>query len=98
MKRWHRGRIIDVASLGVSVVDRHGRMEGREELRSSCTGKKRENSFLYTFSENTSSSKTLSCEFILSSANLNSSYNERQWLMAIFQQTRPNETSLNGLN
>lgn len=32
VKRGHRGRLVDVASLGMSVVDWHGRMEGREEL------------------------------------------------------------------
>lgn len=37
MKRWHGGRLVDVASLGVSVINRDGRMEGREELRRSCS-------------------------------------------------------------
>lgn len=37
MKRWHGGRLVDVASLGVSVINRDGRMEGREELRCSCS-------------------------------------------------------------
>lgn len=36
VERWHRGRLVDVASLGVSVINRHRRMEGREELRCSC--------------------------------------------------------------
>lgn len=41
VKRGHGGRLIDVASLGMSVVDRHGRVEGGEELRRSCTERKR---------------------------------------------------------
>lgn len=32
MKRGHGGRLVDVTSLGMSVVDWHGRMEGGEEL------------------------------------------------------------------
>lgn len=36
VKRRHRGRLVDVTSLGMSVVDWHGRMEGREKLWRSC--------------------------------------------------------------
>ncbi len=36
VKRGHRGRLVDVASLGMSVINWHGRMEGREELWCSC--------------------------------------------------------------
>lgn len=36
VKRGYRGRLVDVPSLGVSVIDWHWRMEGREELRCSC--------------------------------------------------------------
>lgn len=37
MKRWHGGRLVDVASLGVSVINRDRWMEGWEELRCSCS-------------------------------------------------------------
>lgn len=37
VKRWHGGRLVDVASLGVSVINRDRRMEGGEELRCSCS-------------------------------------------------------------
>ena len=50
MKGGHRGRLVDVSSLRVSVVDGHGRVEGGEELRRSC--KKKENkykTFLFHF-------------------------------------------------
>ena len=36
MKRGHRGRLVDVTSLRMSVIDGHRRMEGREELRGIC--------------------------------------------------------------
>lgn len=36
VKRWHGGRLVDVASLGVSVINRDRRMEGGEELRRRC--------------------------------------------------------------
>lgn len=39
----HRGRLIDVTSLGVSVIDWHWRMEGWEELRCSCTEQQEDN-------------------------------------------------------
>lgn len=45
MNRRHRRRLVDVASLGVSVIDWHGRMEGREELWRSCNRKRRTNTF-----------------------------------------------------
>ena len=32
VQRGHGGRLVDVAALGVSVVDGHGRVEGGEEL------------------------------------------------------------------
>lgn len=41
VKRRHRGRLVDVASLGMSVVDRHRRMEGGEELWCSWKREKR---------------------------------------------------------
>lgn len=41
VKRRHRGRLVDVASLGMSVVDRHRRVEGGEELWCSWKREKR---------------------------------------------------------
>lgn len=37
VKRGHGGRLVDVASLGVSVINRDRRMEGGEELGCSCS-------------------------------------------------------------
>lgn len=37
MKRRDGGGLVDVASLGVSVINRDRRMEGGEELRRSCS-------------------------------------------------------------
>lgn len=53
MKRRHRGRLVDVTSLGMSVVDWHRRMEGGEELRRSCIEEEKEKNrhFLYTLQE-----------------------------------------------
>lgn len=42
MKRGHGGRLVDVTSLRVSVIDGHRRMEGREELRGICKEWQRE--------------------------------------------------------
>jgi len=42
MKRGHGGGVIDVTSLGMPVVNWHRRMEGGEELWSSCVEQKRE--------------------------------------------------------
>lgn len=39
----HRGRLVDVTSLGVSVIDWHWRMEGWEELWCSCTEQQEDN-------------------------------------------------------
>lgn len=104
VNRRHRGRLVDVTSLGMSVVDWHRRMEGGEELRCSCMREKEKKK---------QHMRRDSLQFVIlrlplktychvksfpSSANLNSSYNERQWLMAIFQQTHPNWTSLNPMN
>lgn len=36
VKRGHGGRLVDVTSLGMSVIDWHWRMEGGEELRRGC--------------------------------------------------------------
>ena len=49
VKRGHRGGLVDVTSLGVSVVDWHRRMEGREELWCSCIGREREEIFFSAF-------------------------------------------------
>lgn len=42
VKRRHGRRLVDVAALGVSVVDRDRRMEGGEELRRSCSEEEEE--------------------------------------------------------
>lgn len=42
MERGHGGRLVDVSSLGMSVVDRHRWMEGREELWCSCIKRQEE--------------------------------------------------------
>lgn len=90
VKRGHGGVLVDVPSLGMSVIYRHRRMEGREELWRSCENKNRGKNLKHAFLNRVNSPPTR--------FNLNSSYMERQWLMVIFQQTHPNETSLNALS
>lgn len=80
VKRRHGRRLIDVASLCVSVIDGHRRMEGREELRCSCATTRKEKkknmnifSIMYFFPK------------------FQPTTNEELWFTAIPAQIRPHQ-------
>lgn len=77
VKRWHGGRLVDVASLGVSVVNGDRRMEGGKELRCSCREQE----------ETHKNEKTFGGNSALRSSK--SHRNERLWPIAISERTRP---------
>lgn len=81
VKRRHRGRLVDVASLGVPVINGHRRVEGGEELRCRCSGGE----------ETNGKKEKIRRRFCGNSAprSSKSHRNERLWPIAICEQTRP---------
>lgn len=80
VKRGHRGRLVDVTSLGMSVIDWHWRMEGWEELWRSCAERQEKQHLLEQFYKNS----------FWGFFYLNTSQMRGTGLMSIFEQTHPN--------